>query len=147
MEGVKRFLSKLAAWTIAIAAIVAAGWLWLSLKYVYSSGERAGYVQKFSRKGWIIKTWEGEIAMVNLPGAMSERFAFTVRNDDLAKRISETMGQRVVIKYDQHRFLPGTALGETEYFVVDVRPEPAEPDSTSAPAAPPATTPIPKGAI
>ncbi len=135
MEAFKRFLGKLAAWSLAIVTIVTAGWLWVSLKYVYSSGERAGYVQKFSRKGWIIKTWEGDLAMVNLPGAMSERFAFTVRNEEIAKQISESMGQRVVIKYDQHRFLPGTTFGETEYFVVSVRREPNENDPAPARAA------------
>jgi hypothetical protein len=145
MEAFKRFLSKLAAWTIAIAAIVTAGWLWVSLKYVYSSGERAGYIQKFSQKGWVIKTWEGDLAMVNLPGALSERFAFTVRNDDVAKKISDTMGQRVVITYDQHRFLPGTAFGETEYFVVDVRPEVDPAQSTVPSEAAPAVA--PKGSI
>jgi len=134
MDAFKRFIGKLAAWSLAIVMIVTAGWLWVSLKYVYSSGERAGYVQKFSRKGWIIKTWEGQIAMVNLPGAMSERFEFTVRNEEIAKRISDTMGERVVIKYNQHRFLPGNLFGDTEYFVADVRAEPGTENPVAAPA-------------
>lgn len=145
MEAFKKFVAKLAAWSLAILTLVTAGWLWVSLKYVYSTGERAGYVQKFSRKGWVIKTWEGDLAMVNLPGALSERFAFTVRNEDVAKRISESMGQRVVIKYDQHRFLPGTTFGETEYFVVEVRPESDE--KPAAATAAPSGAPLHEGSL
>jgi len=40
---------------------------WFTLHWSYSDGERAGFLQKFSRKGWICKTWEGEMAMVTLP--------------------------------------------------------------------------------
>ena len=81
-------------------------------------------MQKFSRKGWICKTWEGELAMANLPGAMPEIFAFTVRDDAVAARINESMGQRVALTYEQHRGLPTTCFGETQYFVSDVRPAP-----------------------
>lgn len=97
-------------------------WTWASLSYVYSTGERAGYVQKFSKKGWLIKTWEGEMAMVNLPGAMPEKFLFTVREAELAEKIKKTLGHRIVLEYNQHRGLPGTLFGDTPYFVSDVRP-------------------------
>jgi len=36
----------------------------ITLQVVYSDGERVGYIQKISRKGWVCKTWEGELAMV-----------------------------------------------------------------------------------
>jgi hypothetical protein len=94
----------------------------VALRFAYSTGERAGYVQKFSNKGWICKTWEGELAMVNLPGTMPELFAFTVRDDQIASRINATLGQRVALSYEQHRGVPTRCFGETEYFVTNVRP-------------------------
>ncbi len=94
---------------------------WAALRISYSEGDRAGYVQKFSRKGWICKTWEGELAMVNLPGAMPEIFAFTVRDDAVADRLNETLGQRVVLTYEEHRGIPTSCFGETGYFVTGVR--------------------------
>jgi hypothetical protein len=95
---------------------------WVTLTYSYSSGERAGYVQKFSNKGWLCKTWEGELAMVNLPGAMPEIFRFTVRDNAVAVKINQSMGQRVALHYEQHRGVPSSCFGDTEYFVTDVRP-------------------------
>jgi hypothetical protein len=94
---------------------------WAALRYTYSHGERAGYVQKFSQKGWICKTWEGELAMVNLPGAMPEIFRFTVRDDALAQQIERAMGRRVSLSYDQHVGLPTSCFGETQYFVTQMR--------------------------
>src|SRR5207247_3225998 len=74
---------------------------WTALTWTYSSGERAGYVQKFSKKGWICKTWEGELALVSIPGTMSEKFYFTVRDDSVAARINLAMGKRVALTYQQ----------------------------------------------
>jgi hypothetical protein len=102
-------------------AVIVALWIWVSLGYAYSSGERAGYVQKISKKGWICKTWEGELAMANLPGTMPQIFAFTVRNDSIAKVIEQNAGKQVSLSYDQHRGVPTTCFGETEYFVTGVR--------------------------
>jgi hypothetical protein len=110
---------------LLLLLLVAAGgfalYVWITLNYDYADGERAGYVQKFSRKGWICKTWEGELAMVNLPGAMAEIFRFSVRDDAVAKRINDTMGQRVTLHYEQHMGVPTSCFGETDYFVTDVR--------------------------
>ncbi len=94
---------------------------WTALTWTYSSGERAGYVQKFSKKGWICKTWEGELAIVSIPGTMSEKFDFTVRDDAVAARVNQTMGKRVALSYKQHKGIPTSCFGETEYFVVDVK--------------------------
>ena len=71
----------------ALAALVAA-WLWLAWSWSYSSGERAGWVQQFSKRGWICKTWEGELALVSLPGSTTEKFFFTVHDDAVAARIT-----------------------------------------------------------
>ena len=95
---------------------------WTTLAWSYSTGERAGYVQKFSRKGWICKTWEGELAMVSIPGTMPEKFYFTVRNDSVAAHVNQTMGKRVALRYEQHKGVPTNCFGETDYFVVDVKP-------------------------
>jgi hypothetical protein len=99
-----------------------AGYVAVVLHWAYSDGERAGYVQKFSRKGWVCKTWEGELAMASIPGSMPELFHFTVRDEAVAARLNQTMGQRVALRYEQHRGLPTSCFGETEYFVTDVRP-------------------------
>jgi hypothetical protein len=105
---------------LLIPAVIIALWIWVSLGYTYSSGERAGYVQKISKKGWICKTWEGELAMANLPGTMPQIFAFTVRNDSIAKVIEQNAGKQVSLTYDQHRGVPTSCFGETEYFVTGV---------------------------
>ena len=97
-------------------------WTWGALKYVYASGERAGYVQKFSKRGWLFKTWEGELAMVTLPGTAPEIFYFTVRDAQVAKKVTQAVGQRVALHYDQHKGIPGTIFGETPYFVTDATP-------------------------
>jgi hypothetical protein len=101
--------------------VLLALWVSITLRYTYSRGDRAGYVQKFSQKGWICKTWEGELAMVNVPGAMQERWEFTVRNDSIARLISQSMGQRVSLDYSQHLGVPTSCFGDTEYFVTGVR--------------------------
>jgi hypothetical protein len=94
---------------------------WLTLTWSYSRGERAGYVQKFSQKGWVFKTWEGELAMVSMPGTAPEKFYFSVRNDSVAARINSSLGGRVALVYDQHIGVPLNWWAETEYFVTDVR--------------------------
>ena len=105
--------------TLTLATVAA--YVWITLSWSYSEGERAGYVQKFSRKGWICKTWEGELAMVNLPGAMTEKFVFTVHNPNVAAQIEQTMGKRISISYEQHLGVPTSCFGETEYYVVSVK--------------------------
>ena len=130
-------------WLIALVALVGvpasvfALWAWITLSFSYSSTDRAGYVQKFGQKGWLCKTWEGELAMVNMPGAMPEIFYFTVRNDSIAAEINKHIGSRVSLTYDQHRGVPTSCFGDTEYFVVGVRPlesPPLSPPPAAAPA-------------
>src|SRR6185295_6097513 len=106
---------------LLVLILLFALYVWLALSFNYSEGERAGFVQKFSHKGWICKTWEGELAMVNLPGAMPEIFAFTVRDDAVAARLNQSLGQRVVLTYEEHRGIPTQCFGETGYFVTGVR--------------------------
>lgn len=107
--------------SLFLLVLLIVGWTWFTLTWSYSEGERAGYVQKFSKKGWLCKTWEGEIAMVTMPGAIPEKFAFSVRDEAVAEAINRLAGQRVVLKYQQHKFVPTSCFAETEYFVVGVR--------------------------
>jgi hypothetical protein len=99
-----------------------AAYTWSALHLSYSNGERSGYVQKLSKKGWVCKTWEGEMAMVSMPGVAPEIFHFSVRSDAVADKLNRTMGKRVAIVYEQHKGVPTKCFGETEYFVTDVRP-------------------------
>jgi hypothetical protein len=93
---------------------------WFVLTWSYSTGERAGYVQKLSKKGFIAKTWEGELAMVSMPGQAPEIFFFTVPSDSVAEQINASLGKRVKLRYEQHVGVPSRLFGDTEYFVTDV---------------------------
>lgn len=107
---------------LVLTPIVIAGlYLWIALSWSYSDGERSGYVQKLSNKGWLCKTWEGELAMISIPGSMPEKFRFTVRDRGVAEQINKTVGRRVSLVYEQHKGLPTSCFGETEYFVVSVK--------------------------
>jgi hypothetical protein len=106
---------------VLVPAVIIALWIWVTLGYTYATGDRAGYVQKISKKGWVCKTWEGELAMANLPGTMPQIFAFTVRNDSVAQLLERNIGKQVSITYEQHRGIPTTCFGETEYFVTGVQ--------------------------
>ena len=115
--------SKIVLWFfIAVALVVgaAAGYTWLSLTWSFSSGERAGYIQKFSHKGWLCKTWEGELAMVPVPGSIPEKFIFSVRSDAVAEQINHSMGKRVSLHYEQHKGVPTRCFGETEYYITGI---------------------------
>ena len=118
-------LSKRAKWIIAgiiVVPILAFSlYTFSALTFTYSRGERAGYVQKFSKKGWLCKTWEGELAMVSMPGTMSEKFLFTVRDDKVADYINNSLGKRVALSYQQHVGIPTSCFGESEYFVTAVK--------------------------
>jgi hypothetical protein len=117
------------------------------LRWSYSSGERAGWVQKLSKKGWFCKTWEGEMAMVSMPGSMTEKFLFTVWDEGTVEQINKLMGRRVNLHYEQRVGLPTTCFGETRYYVTQVtlvEEIPLAPGvvvPTPAPPAPPATPP------
>ncbi|MBU6224637.1 MAG: hypothetical protein KGP13_07375 [Burkholderiales bacterium] len=112
---------------LALTALLLLGsYLGVAYYYTYSEGESVGFVQKLSYKGWVCKTWEGEQirALASLP-AIPDKFFFTVRDDAIADQINKHIGQKVVMLYQQHRGLP-TCFGETEYFIVAVRPAPAD---------------------
>ena len=106
---------------VTIVAAVFAAYTWVALTWNYSEGERAGFMQKLSKKGWLCKTWEGELSLVALPGAAPEKFFFTVRDDAVADKINKLVGQRVSLVYAEHKGVPTSCFGDTAYFVSDVK--------------------------
>jgi len=104
---------------VAVALLIA-GYFWLALTWSYSTGERAGWIQKLSKKGWVCKTWEGELAMISMPGATPEKFYFTVWDDAVAQRVNQVMGKRVTLHYEEKVGLPTSCFGETRHFVTRV---------------------------
>ena len=105
--------------------VVLAGFTWFTLHWAYADGERAGFLQKFSRKGWICKTWEGQMALVTLPGTVAEKFDFTVRDDEVAKQLGSSIGKRMSVHYEQRKWIPTSCFGDTEYFVTSMQLTPA----------------------
>ena len=115
---------KIFGWTIGVLVmllLLCVGYVWLALHWSYSKGDRAGYVQKFSQKGWLCKTWEGEMQMTPVPGTVPEKFLFSVRDDAVVKKINGALGKKIVLQYEQHKGIPTTCFGETEYFVTDAK--------------------------
>jgi hypothetical protein len=102
---------------LVFAILLAAAWAWITLTFDYSEGDRAGVLQKFSRKGWICKTWEGELALYVVPGLAPQIWNFTVRDPSLATQLTEHLGERVQLHYQEHRGVPTNCFGETGYFV------------------------------
>jgi len=109
----KRFLLYLIVTPIVLGAL----YLAFALNWSYSDGERAGYLQKLSRKGWICKTYEGELAMSSVPGLAPIMWDFSVRDEAVAKKINAQLGKKIVLHYREYRNLPTDCFGETEYFV------------------------------
>ncbi len=129
-------------------------YLWAALSWTYSTGERAGWVQKLSKKGWVCKTWEGELAMITMPGSAQEKFFFTVWDEEIARQINAAMGKRVALHYDEKVGLPTTCFGETRHWVnkvtvvqdIPLAPGiivPTQPPP-SPPAPPPQGSPLPQ---
>jgi len=105
---------------IVAAGFALGGYILAVINWSYSSGERAGWVQKFSSKGWLCKTWEGEMAVVSMPGTTSEKFFFTVWSDQVAEQINKVMGKRVSLHYDEKVGIPTSCFGDTRYYVTKV---------------------------
>lgn len=115
-------LKSRAFWLVLVLIVLLPSlYFWAMLSWSYSDGERAGWLQKLSRKGWLCKTWEGELSMVAMPGAAPEKFVFTVRDDAVAAQINAAMGQRVSLHYEEKVGLPTSCFGETRHFVTAVR--------------------------
>jgi hypothetical protein len=112
---------KIAALLIVAVVVMFTGYVMIVLNLSYSKGERIGYIQKFSEKGWLCKTWEGELQMLPIPGALPEKFLFSVRDEAVISKINSSMGKKISLFYEQHIGVPTTCFGESEYFAVDAR--------------------------
>jgi hypothetical protein len=119
----RRHWGLIAFLVLVVIPVAAIGlYTWGALTVSYSTGEHAGYVQKISKRGWICKTWEGELAMPTMPGVAPQLWEFTARNDSIGRVLSaQDIGRRVVLTFEQHKGLPTKCFGETEYFVTQVR--------------------------
>jgi hypothetical protein len=93
---------------------------WAALSWNFSDGDRAGILQKFSEKGWICKTYEGELAMTSVPGVMPVLWAFSVRDDAVAQQLRDAIGKHIAVHYTEHKGIPTSCFGETSYFVDSV---------------------------
>jgi len=109
---------------LVAAVLLLVAYTWTMLHISYSDGERAGYLQKFSTRGWVCKTWEGEILLTSMPGAIPEKFEFSVRDPQVAKDLTAATGKRVVLSYAQHKGVPTQCFGETEYYITKVAVQP-----------------------
>ncbi len=106
---------------LLLVAVLLTLYTFAVLNWSYATGERAGYLQKLSERGWICKTWEGELAMINVPGTLTEKFEFTVRDEAVVAKLNASLSKRVSLVYEQHVGIPSSCFGDTEYFVTDVR--------------------------
>ncbi len=115
----KKWGVRIAIGVVALAIVGTGLYTFASLSFSYSKGERVGFVQKLAKRGWLCKTNEGELAMVNMDGQQAEKFYFTVRDDAIAQKIESFAGHRVLLTYEEHRGIPSSCFGDTTYFVVD----------------------------
>jgi hypothetical protein len=116
----KKWSLRLAVGAVLAALVTMVLYTLFTLNFSYSKGDRVGFVQKLSKRGWICKTDEGDLAMVNMPGQSAQMFEFTVRDDAVAKQIESYAGHRVVLTYEEHRGIPSSCFGDTSYFVTSV---------------------------
>jgi hypothetical protein len=126
----------LVASVLLVPALVFGVWSAVALGFSYSDGNRVGYALKLSRRGWVCKTWEGELAMSSQPGQMPQVFRYSVRDDAVAREIQKYEGQQVALTYAEHPLLPTSCFGETEYFVTGVRAIPTAPMMYPVPVPP-----------
>jgi hypothetical protein len=124
-------------------------WTWLTLQWAYSDGTRSGVIQKFSRRGWLCKTQEGELALYS-GGLSPQIWRFSVRDASVGAQIEKDVGARVQVHYTEHPGVPSTCFADTRYFVDRVTvTDPLPPLTAPMPAlgmpsqavAPPATAP------
>ena len=101
---------------LVLVLVIGALWTWFSLSWAYSEGERAGILQKFSKKGWICKTYEGELALYVVGGVAPQIWHFSTRDDDLAKKLTSAVGSQIRLHYTEHRGVPTSCFAETPYF-------------------------------
>ena len=105
---------------LAVVILLLVSYTWLMLTWSYSEGERAGVLQKFSKRGWVCKTYEGELAMYVVGGIAPQIWEFSARDPAVVEQLHGVVGQQVRLRYAEHRGLPTNCFGETDYFVTSV---------------------------
>jgi hypothetical protein len=120
-EEIRKKVFKLAVVLVITVVVLCTGYIMIVLNWSYSKGERIGYIQKFSEKGWLCKTWEGELQMLPVPGALPEKFLFSVRDKNVISKLNGSMGKKVSLSYEQHKGIPTSCFGESEYFATGTR--------------------------
>jgi hypothetical protein len=101
---------------LVLVLVIGALWTWFSLSWAYSEGERAGILQKFSKKGWICKTYEGELALYVVGGVAPQLWYFSARDDKVAEQLAGAVGSQVRIHYTEHRGVPTSCFAETPNY-------------------------------
>jgi hypothetical protein len=107
---------RILLWSVLIIIAIIGLWAAFSLSWAYSEGDRAGVLQKFSKKGWLCKTYEGELALYIVGGVAPQIWHFSTRDDDLAKQLSGAVGKNIQVHYTEHRGIPTQCFAETPYF-------------------------------
>lgn len=122
---IKRKAKKILYLTSFLIIILLAVIIYWRYFYTYSEGYRAGLLQKFSRKGVVFKTYEGELILSSVSGRSdvviaSEKFFFSVTDEDLAANLDTLQGRNVIVRYKQKN-APLIWKGDTPYYVDSVR--------------------------
>jgi hypothetical protein len=151
----RRSSGRLGRWLIILLLLLGAGfglWTWLSLSWAYADGERAGVLQKISRRGWVCKTYEGELAQYIITGVSPQIWYFSSRDANIAAQLGKAVGHKVQLHYTEHAGVPSSCFADTRYFVDRVTlvddaaiVSPAQPQAPAPAAQPPpaAATPTP----
>lgn len=114
--GFRKFMLIALALFVAVCAL----WTWFSLTWAYSTGDRAGVLLKFSKKGWVCKTYEGQLALYVVGGVAPQLWDFSTRDEEVARKLAAAVGNEVQVHYEEHRGVPTNCFAETPYFATGV---------------------------
>lgn len=117
----KRKVGTVVLLVLLVAIGGVAAWTWSALSWSYSEGDRAGVLQKFSKSGWICKTYEGELALYVVAGVAPQIWHFSTRDEKLALQLQTAVGKPIQLHYEEHRGVPTSCFGQTSYFAASFR--------------------------
>lgn len=116
---------KVLRWLLVIIVLTVISIVYVKYFYTYSEGYRAGLLQKFSHKGAIFKTFEGEMILSSVSSTRdvaiaSDKFLFSVINKSLVRQFDTLQGSTVIVHYKQKN-AKAFWRGDSEYLVDSVR--------------------------
>lgn len=122
MAGKMRSLLK---WAVILIIVIFGGMFYWKYYFTYSEGYRAGLLQKFSKKGAMFKTYEGEIILSSVSSSRdvalaSEKFYFSLSNKKLVRQFDTLQGDMVIVHYKQKN-APAFWRGDSPYLVDSVK--------------------------